>query len=44
MKQKYLLWTLHDLLDMLNGCAVTGIQTEDSFIAWRVYLEGLTEG
>ena len=30
--KKYLLWTLHDLLDMLNGCEVTGTQTEDSFM------------
>ena len=30
--KKYLLWTLNDLLDILNGCEVTGIQTEDSFM------------
>ena len=30
--KKYLLWTLNDLLDILNGCEVTGIQTENSFM------------
>ena len=30
--KKYLLWMLNDLLDILNGCQVTGIQTEDSFM------------
>ena len=30
--KKYFLWTLNDLLDILNGCEVTGIQTEDSFM------------
>ena len=30
--KKYLLWTLNGLLDVLNGCEVTGIQTEDSFL------------
>ena len=30
--KKYLLWTLNDLLDILNGCEVTGFQTEDSFM------------
>ena len=30
--KKYLLWTLNGLLDVLNGCEVTGIQTEDSFM------------
>ena len=30
--KKYLLWTLNDFLHILNGCEVTGIQTEDSFM------------
>ena len=30
--KKYLLWSLNDLLGILNGCEVTGIQTEDSFM------------
>ena len=30
--KKYLLWTLNDLLDILTGCEVTVIQTEDSFM------------
>ena len=30
--KKYLLRMLNDLLDILNGCQVTGIQTEDSFM------------
>ena len=28
--KKYLLWTLNNLLPILNGCEVTGTQTEDS--------------
>ena len=30
--KKYLLWMLNDLLDILNECEVTDIQTEDSFM------------
>ena len=29
---KYLFWTLIEVLDIVNGCAATSIQCEDSFV------------